>query len=82
MQKLYENKYTTYPRTDSEYMTIDEKDKAQEIITALNDCNLEFKDKKGVFQNTGEPHSAITPTTTIPELLSSDEKLVYDTICN
>ena len=82
VQKLYENKYTTYPRTDSEYMTIDEKDKAQEIITALNDCNLEFKDKKGVFQNTGEPHSAITPTTTIPELLSSDEKLVYDTICN
>ncbi|OSA97303.1 UNVERIFIED_ORG: hypothetical protein B2H98_08130 [Clostridium botulinum] len=85
VQKLYENKYTTYPRTDSEHMTNDEKDKAKKIIAALNDSNIEFKDKKTVFDSSKvEAHSAITPTTIIPNEieLSDEEKIVYETICN
>lgn len=82
-QKLYENKYTTYPRTDSEYMTEDEKEKAIGILKAFNDSNLEFKDKKTIFDSSKvEAHSAITPTTIIPKELSGDEKIVYETISN
>lgn len=82
VQKLYENKYTTYPRTDSQYMTNEEKEKAKSILNAINDGNLEYKESKNVFKDTGEPHSAITPTTIIPKELSGDEKIVYEAILN
>lgn len=85
VQKLYENKYTTYPRTDSEFMTDEEKDKAKKIINAIDDNNIIFKDKKTIFDTFKvEAHSAITPTTVIPnELdLSEQELIVYKTIYN
>ncbi|WP_050499909.1 DNA topoisomerase, partial [Clostridium botulinum] len=82
-QSLYEKKYQTYPRTDSEYMSEQEKEKVKDIIIELNDSNLEFKDKKTVFDNTKvEAHSALTPTTNIPTDLNDKERLVYNTVCN
>lgn len=82
-QSLYEKKYQSYPRTDSEYLSEEEKEKVREIISSLNDPNLEFKDKKTIFDNSNvEAHSALTPTTIIPNDLSDKEKLVYDTVCN
>ncbi len=84
-QSLYEKKYQTYPRTDGEYMSEEEKENVKEIIKALNDERLEFKDKKTIFDSSKvEAHSALTPTTQKPELneLSEKEKLIYNTICN
>lgn len=82
-QSLYEKKYQTYPRTDSEYIREEEEEKIKEIIVSLNDPNLEFKDKKAIFDNSKvEAHSALTPTTIIPNDLTGKEKLVYDTVSN
>ncbi|WP_288327938.1 DNA topoisomerase [uncultured Clostridium sp.] len=85
VQKLYENKYLTYPRTDSNYMTEEEKDKVRKIIEVIEDPKIQFKDKKTVFDNSKvDAHSAITPTTTIPNLieLSEEEKCVYEAVFN
>lgn len=85
MEKLYLNKFTTYPRADSQYMTADEQEKAKKIILALKDDNLEFKSSKEVFNSEKvEGHSAITPTTVIPDLnkLSELERNVYQTVLN
>ncbi|WP_307993113.1 DNA topoisomerase [uncultured Clostridium sp.] len=85
MEKLYLNKFTTYPRTDSQYMTDDEQEKAKKIILSLKDDNLEFKSSKEVFNSEKvEGHSAITPTTVIPDLneLSEIERNVYQTVLN
>lgn len=84
-QSLYEKKYQTYPRTDGEYMSEEEKENVKEIIESLNDERLEFKDKKTIFDSSKvEAHSALIPTTQAPELneLSEKEKLIYNTICN
>lgn len=84
-QSLYEKKYQSYPRTDSEYMSEKEKDKVKEIINSLSDSNLEFKNKKTVFDNSKvEAHSALTPTTIIPNDndLNEKERLVYNIVCS
>ena len=82
-QNLYEKKYQTYPRTDAEYLSEEEKDKVKDILNALNDTNLIFKDKKSIFDTSKiEAHSAITPTTVIPKDLTDKEKIVYDTVSN
>lgn len=82
-QKLYEKKYLTYPRTDSQYMTIEEKEKVKKIIQALNDPKIEFKDKKTIFDNSKvESHSAITPTILVPEDLENEELMLYKVVCN
>ena len=84
-QSLYEKKYQTYPRTDGEYMAEEEKENAKEILIALDDPRLEFKDVKSIFNSDKiEAHSALTPTTNIPVLseLSEEEKIIYTTVCN
>lgn len=82
-QALYEKKFTTYPRTDAEYLSEEEKEKTKEIINSLNDENLLFKDEKSIFDSSKvEAHSAITPTTKTPVDLNEKEKLVYEVITN
>lgn len=88
VQTLYEAGYVTYPRTNTEYMATAEKDKVKGIIKALKEKGgfpVSFKDSKTIFDDSKiESHSALTPTTKIPDLnkLSEKERQVYETIRN
>lgn len=85
VQKLYEDGYLTYPRTNSEYLATAEKDKIKQIISnvAALGYKIKFKDNKTIFDDKKiESHSALTPTYKIPkkENLSEKEMLVYSTV--
>lgn len=85
VQKLYENGYLTYPRTNSEYLAVAEKDKIKTIIGNISKLGypVKFKDKKTIFDDSKiESHSALTPTYKIPEKskLTEEEFLVYQTV--
>lgn len=84
-QKLYENGYISYPRTNSEYLATNEKSKIKEIIGNVKQLGypIVFKDKKTIFDDSKiESHSALTPTYKIPQkgALNEEEHLVYSTI--
>ncbi|MBO6145786.1 MAG: topoisomerase C-terminal repeat-containing protein [Bacilli bacterium] len=85
VQKLYEEGYLTYPRTNSEYLATNEKDKIKEIINIVSKLGykVKFKDKKTIFDDSKiESHSALTPTYKIPkkENMSEDEIKVYTAV--
>ena len=85
IQKLYEEGYLTYPRTNSEYLATAEKDKMKTIISNISKLGypVRFKDSKTIFDDTKiEAHSALTPTYKIPpkEKLTPDESKVYSTV--
>ncbi|MBQ7320617.1 MAG: topoisomerase C-terminal repeat-containing protein [Clostridia bacterium] len=85
VQKLYEEGYLTYPRTNSEYLATAEKDKIKQILAACRKIGypVEFKDKKTIFDDSKiESHSALTPTYKIPSksALSEKEMQVYSTV--
>ncbi len=85
VQKLYEEGYLTYPRTNSEYLATAEKDKIRKIIENCKKLGypLTFKDKKTIFDDSKiESHSALTPTYKIPDKtkLSEKEMQVYSTV--
>lgn len=85
VQKLYDKGYVTYPRTNSEYLGENEKEKMKKVINAIDPEGKEivFKDKKTIFDSSKiESHSALTPTVILPEGLSEKEKIVYETIKN
>ena len=85
IQKLYENGYLTYPRTNSEYLATSEQGK---VKTILENCKklgypVEFKFSKKIFDDSKiESHSALTPTYKIPDSskLTPDELKVYSTV--
>ena len=85
IQKLYEEGYLTYPRTNSEYLATAEKDKMRQIIGNISKLGypVKFKDSKHIFDDSKiEAHSALTPTYKIPqrEKLSDEENKVYSTV--
>ena len=85
IQKLYEEGYLTYPRTNSEYLATAEKDKMRAILSNVSKLGypVRFKDSKYIFDDSKiESHSALTPTYKIPsqEKLSEKEKQVYSTV--
>ena len=85
VQKLYEEGFLTYPRTNSEYLATAEKDKIKKIIDNCRKIGypLEFKDSKTIFDDSKiESHSALTPTYKIPEknCLTEREMQVYSTV--
>lgn len=86
LQKLYESGYTTYPRTNTEYLSENEKDKINSILEVLkSEHNVEMKDSKSIFDNSKiESHSAITITKKLPNIneLNKNEQLVYEVIKN
>lgn len=86
IQTLYEKGYLTYPRTNTEYLTENEKDKVKALVVKLsNSFSVVFKDTKHIFDSSKvESHSAIMITDKFPnmELLSDMEKAVYTTVRN
>lgn len=85
VQKLYEEGYLTYPRTNSEYLATNEKDKIKKILANVSKLGypVTFKDKKTIFDDSKiESHSALTPTYKIPSkgALSQNELIVYQTV--
>ncbi len=85
VQKLYEEGYLTYPRTNSEYLATAEKSKVKTIIESCKKIGypVVFKDAKTIFDDSKiESHSAITPTYKIPDKnrLTEDEKTVYGAV--
>ncbi len=85
IQKLYEEGYLTYPRTNSEYLATAEKDKIKSILANVGKLGypVRFKDSKYIFDDSKiESHSALTPTYKIPsaDKLSEKEKQVYSTV--
>ena len=85
IQKLYEDGYLTYPRTNSEYLATAEKDKMRAILSNVSKLGypVKFKDSKQIFDDSKiESHSALTPTYKIPksDALSEKEKQVYSTV--
>lgn len=87
IQELYQKGYITYPRTNTEYLAENEKDKVKEIIGKLpEELDLDFKDTKKIFDSSKvESHSAITITTKIPkeeDITDEKEKIVYKAVFN
>jgi DNA topoisomerase-3 len=85
VQKLYEEGFLTYPRTNSEYLATAEKDKIKKILENCKKIGypVVFKDKKTIFDDSKiESHSAITPTYKIPDKsrLTEKEMQVYSTV--
>ena len=85
IQKLYEKGFITYPRTNTEYLAEEEKDKVRELIKLYSDYELVFKDSKKIFDSSKiESHSAVMPTLKVPDMNSLDleEKIIFETIRN
>lgn len=85
LQKLYEQGYVTYPRTNSEYLATTEKDKIKKILSGVKALGypVDFKDSKTIFDDSKiESHSALTPTYKIPkkENLTEKEMTVYKAV--
>lgn len=86
VQTLYEMGLVTYPRTNTEFLSENEKDRVKNLIL-IHDKNGEliFKDTKRVFDDSKiESHSALSPTENVADITSLSEKEanVYKTIYN
>lgn len=88
-QKLYEQGYLTYPRTNTEYLAEAEIGKVEKIIAKIKDDygykNIELKNKKTIFDDSKiESHSAIIPTLKLPIIadLNDEEQKLYTTVLN
>ncbi len=85
VQKLYEDGYVTYPRTNSEYLATAEQGKMKSIIANIAKLNypVKFRFSKSIFDDSKiESHSALTPTYKIPnpKELTDIERTVYTAI--
>ena len=81
-QSLYEKGYTSYPRTNTEYIAEAEKSVIRAVIDKINrDGYLAFRDDKSIFDDSKiDGHSAITVTGKRPSGLSDDEMTCYKVI--
>ena len=59
LQSLYQNGFTTYPRTNTEYLSKNEKSRIEKILELLKDNHrVEINDKKSIFDDSKvESHS-------------------------
>ena len=82
IQSLYEKGYITYPRTNTEYLSENEKEKVNKLINHFSsDYNLKMRDTKSIFDDSKiESHSAIIPTDKNPNNLSKEESTIYNVI--
>lgn len=87
-QALYEKAYTTYPRTNSEYLTNEEKIKIKNLVEKLqrnDNLNIAMKEDKRIFDSQKvESHSAIiiTGNKVNKESLNDIEMKTYNAIRN
>lgn len=85
-QKLYENKYTTYPRTDCEYAPISNYDQSKQVLNMLGNYYPEAKKTDLKIKSPAwndkkvTAHYAIIPTGRNVSDLSGDDKKIYDLI--
>lgn len=90
-QALYDGGYTTYPRTNSSYLTEDMEPVVNGILNTLSK-NTKYaplisgkprKFNKPHYFNDKmvESHFAIIPTTSVPSSLPKQQEQVYDLIC-
>ncbi len=89
VQSLYEKKFTTYPRVDTQYLSDDIYPKCPKILDGLKDyseftsplAGKKLPKSKRVFDNSKvTDHHAIIPTGVYPNTLSQYERQVYDLI--
>lgn len=91
VQKLYDGGFTTYPRTNSQYLTEDMESTVNSVLDKLATVSIyrglienrpRVFDKKHYFDNKKvESHFAIIPTGNIPKGLPEQQKKIYDLIC-
>lgn len=88
-QTLYERKYITYPRVDTQYLPDDIYPTIKGILSSMKSYQLliapllehPIKKSKGVFNNKKvTDHHAIIPTNIDASSLAGQEKQVYDII--
>lgn len=89
-QALYDGGYTTYPRTDSRYLTEDMEPVVNKVLDSLkavpdyakliNGRARKFDKKKYFDDKKVESHFAIIPTGNIPKNLSYQQEKIYDLI--
>lgn len=85
IQKLYEDGYITYPRTNTEYLAAAEQGRIEELIEdyKARGISLVMKKVKAIFDDSKvESHSAITPTLKKPDKLTVEEQDIYDIVVN
>lgn len=87
VQRLYEMGLVTYPRTNTEFLSENEKDKVKNLILIHDKKGVEliYKDTKRVFDDSKiESHSALSPTEKVADIssLSEKEANVYSIIYN
>lgn len=89
IQTLYERKYTTYPRVDTQYLSDDIYPKCPSILQGLKGyenftqplIGTKLIKSKKVFDNTKiTDHHAIIPTGVVPQYLTDMERNVYNLI--
>ncbi len=89
IQSLYEKKATTYPRVDTTFLSDDIYPKIAPTLKGLKPyesltaplLDKKIRKSKKVFDNSKvTDHHAIIPTGQIPQNLSRNEKLVFDTV--
>ena len=87
-QNLYEKTFTTYPRTNSEFLTDEEKEKVKKLIKKLSEeekLNVTMKDNKNIFDSKKvESHSAIiiTNNKVKENSLTEEETKLYNVVKN
>ena len=87
-QSLYEKGFTTYPRTDSVYLTDDCFDEVKKILSMLFSGDYQYLkvsnplvfSKKYFDSSKVESHFAIIPTTKAPSSLNDEEEKIYDLV--
>lgn len=91
VQKLYDKGYTTYPRTNSRYLTEDMEPTVNKVLDRLTSIpeyaaliggRARKYNRDHYFDNSKvESHFAIIPTDNIPKGLTGVDAKVYDLIC-
>ena len=93
LQKLYESKLVTYPRTDSNYITEDMKNTAGELVKKLNALSLYHGYMNGIEANINclvnnkkvSDHHALLPTKEVTnetfDKLSDKESNILKLVC-